>query len=343
MKKLLLTSALVGSTLLASNAIAQTTVTGNLNISYKAVSFDKAADQIKSGRGFGNEQQINISNKGKLNNGMDYVAGFSIENDGAQTGSVFGENTYIDIISGNTLVSFGEDHIQNADRTLASGIGLDAGDLVLANGATGIFLTDEMGNNISQGFGLGVVQTVPGIGKFSALYVPQKTEDATVTDKSVVENTEESGYEIGFVGDFGVKGLSVHAFRSVVGDTSGDSNTADDKGTNLGVAYNFGQVTAGYNYKKDGVPAPTAAAGDVKQHQYAVSFAVDPKLSLSANYTKAEKEGTSTPADAKAKTLGIGYNLGPVAVVANISKIEDYSGVAGNDVDVFYMALRTSF
>jgi hypothetical protein len=66
-------------------------------------------------------------------------------------------------------------------------------------------------------------------------------------------------------------------------------------------------------------------------------------LSLSANYTKAEKEGTSTPADAKAKTLGIGYNLGPVAVVANISKIEDYSGVAGNDVDVFYMALRTSF
>ena len=27
----------------------------------------------------------------------------------------------------------------------------------------------------------------------------------------------------------------------------------------------------------------------------------------------------------------------------DISKIEDYSGVAGNDVDVFYMALRTSF
>jgi hypothetical protein len=344
MKKLLLTSALVGSTLLASNAIAQTTVTGNLNISYKAVSFDKATDQIKSGRGFGNEQQINISNKGKLNNGMDYVAGFSIENDGAQTGSVFGENTYIDFISGNTLVSFGEDHIQNADRTLGAGIGMEAADLVLANGATGIFITDEMGNNISQGFGAAIVQTIPGIGKLSALYVPTKTEpNSTSSDKTVEESTEESGYEIGFVGDFGVKGLSVHAFRSVVSDTTGDAGTADDKGTNLGVAYNFGQITAGYTYKKDGVPAPTAAAGDVKQHQYAVSFAVDPKLSLSANYTKAEKEGTSTPADAKAKTLGIGYNLGPVAVVANISKIEDYSGVAGNDVDVFYMALRTSF
>ena len=43
MKKLLLTSALVGSTLLASNAIAQTTVTGNLNISYKSASLDKAS------------------------------------------------------------------------------------------------------------------------------------------------------------------------------------------------------------------------------------------------------------------------------------------------------------
>ncbi len=35
MKKLLLTSALIGSTLVASNAFAQTTVTGNLDISYK--------------------------------------------------------------------------------------------------------------------------------------------------------------------------------------------------------------------------------------------------------------------------------------------------------------------
>ena len=58
MKKLLLTTALIGS-LVAGNAIAQTTVTGNLNISYKASGSDAASGTTtNSGRGFGNEQEI---------------------------------------------------------------------------------------------------------------------------------------------------------------------------------------------------------------------------------------------------------------------------------------------
>ena len=69
MRKLLLTTALIGSTLVAGNAIAQTTVSGNLNISYKASASDAASGSTttNSGRGFGNEQQLNIQNKGKLN------------------------------------------------------------------------------------------------------------------------------------------------------------------------------------------------------------------------------------------------------------------------------------
>jgi hypothetical protein len=158
MKKLLLTSALVGSTLLASNAIAQTTVTGNLNISYKTASLDKATSQINGGRGFGNEQQINIQNKGKLNNGMDYAAGFSIENDGTQTGTLFNENIYIDFIAGNTTFTVGADHIQNSDRTLASGIGLEAQDLALGAGGTSNFVTN-VGSNVAQSYGFGVIKT----------------------------------------------------------------------------------------------------------------------------------------------------------------------------------------
>ena len=353
MKKLLLTSALVGSTLLASNAIAQTTVTGNLNISYKTGSLDKATSQVNGGRGFGNEQQINIQNKGKLNNGMDYAAGFSLENDGTQTGTLFNENVYIDFIAGNTTLTIGADHIQNSDRTLASGIGLEAQDLTLGAGGTGVFLT-SVGSNVAQSYGFGVTQTLPGIGKLSALYVP--TEDAQPAsadgDKTFVETNEESAYEIGFVGDFGVKGLSAHAFRSVKAATAGTralgtAVTEDQIGTNVGASYNFGQVTVAYNYKKDELGAKSAAgsttSGDVKQDEFAVSFAVNPQLSISANYTKADKEGTSYAADAKAKTIGIGYSLGPVALVANYSKLENYTGTAGDDADVIYLAARTSF
>jgi hypothetical protein len=102
--KLLITSALASVLAFASAANAQTTVSGNLALSYKALSNDTAAGNIQSGRGFGKESQINLTNKGKLSNGMDYAAGFSLEIEGDTTGAPadWSENTYIDIICGNT-------------------------------------------------------------------------------------------------------------------------------------------------------------------------------------------------------------------------------------------------
>ena len=70
MRKLLLTTAIASATLVASNAVAQTTVTGSLSMIYKGASIDAASD-INGGRGFGRESQLNIQNKGKLNNGID--------------------------------------------------------------------------------------------------------------------------------------------------------------------------------------------------------------------------------------------------------------------------------
>jgi len=70
-----LTSSLIA--LGASSAIAQTTISGNLDLSYQAVSADTATVTGNSYRGFGKESQINLANKGKLSNGIDYAAGFS--------------------------------------------------------------------------------------------------------------------------------------------------------------------------------------------------------------------------------------------------------------------------
>jgi len=134
MKNKLLTTALVSSMLGAgiTASVAQTTVSGNLDLSYLAYSDKQAGNQGNSFRGFGKESQINIANKGKLNNGMDYAAGFSIEMDGPDTGStgMFEENVYIDIISGNTTLTVGSDHIQNPDvnPTVLAGFGYIAVD-----------------------------------------------------------------------------------------------------------------------------------------------------------------------------------------------------------------------
>ena len=102
-----LTTALISSLFglgLSSVSVAQTTVSGNLDLAYNAVSSNAFGGSY---RAVGRETQINIANKGKLSNGMDYAAGFSWEIDGGEAlgsgGTSTGdgangtnENVYID-------------------------------------------------------------------------------------------------------------------------------------------------------------------------------------------------------------------------------------------------------
>jgi len=358
MKKLLTTSAMVVA--LSAPAIAQTTVTGSLDIAYKAFSNDSAATKINSGRGFGNEGQINIQNKGKLNiAGWDYAAGFSLENDGNQAGSYFNENQFIDFINGNTTITFSQDHIQNNDQTTATFVGLIAEDLANGSG-TDIFLS-EVGAHPKESFGVGIMQTIPGFGRVSALYVPSNSNTGAGTqstaarpalygaDDSFVESDGESAYELGFQGDLGVKGLNVIAFMNKEKATTGykatdGSVTTDTKGNVYGLSYNMGQITAGYTYKKSERGFATTANGkEIKQDEFGLAYAVSPVLTLAANYTKSDGNGTTLSADAKMKSIAVGYNLGPVAVSAQAAQLENYTGASGVDADVLYLRASTKF
>ena len=349
MKKLLLSTAIATSTLIASSALAQTTVTGSLDISYKLLSKGITAGtsgNTTSANGFGRESQINIQNKGKLNNGMDYAAGFSMEHDGGQTSTLdtFNENTYINFIAGNTTLHIGQDHIQNGDRTLATFVGLHAEDLTNFTGnnvASDIFLA-AVGSNPVDAYGFGIIQNVPNIGTLSALYVPSMTSSQSGNDDQGYDSSDESAYEIGFVGSLGVKGLSAHAFYNEQ-DKSDSATTTDRnlKGTNIGASYNFGAITVGYNYKKTEF---NAASTETKQNEFGLAYAVSPNLTVAANYNKAEKTpSATTPVDAKSKSIAVGYNLGPVALTAQAAKLEDFDGKSGTDADVLYLRASTKF
>ena len=361
MKKLLLTTAIASSALLAGNAIAQTTVSGQLDLNYKAISSETTGDQIGSMRGFGKEWQMNIQNKGKLNNGMDYAAGFSLEHDGSQTGTPgLDENVFIDIISGNTTFSVGTDHIQHSDRTAATFVGFIAEDIVNAAGGSignDIFQA-AVGADPVQSYGFGIVQNIPGMAAISVWYAPTgeniPASGATSfvgNDDQAFESTSESAYEIGITGSLGVKGLNAHAFKNKrdKADTAAGADN-DVKGVNYGLNYNFGQVTAGYNYKKTtNQTAATATVatnrGEIKQNEFGLAYAVSPNLTLGANYTKAEGEVAAggTKADATSKSIAVGYSLGPIALTAQVAKLEDYTGVAGVDADVINLRASTKF
>ena len=364
MKKLLLTSALIGSTLVASNAFAQTTVTGSLDLAFKAIAEKgSTATGGQSQNGFAKEAQINIQNKGKLSNGWEYAAGFAIEDDGNQTSALFNENTFIDLIFGTTTLTVGQDHIQNSDRTAANFLGLPAEDL--SNSPVGGRKYDKfissVGSNPKEQFGVGIMQKAGKYGTFSALFVPNNGAAAAGSDVAAddsVSDLSESAYEIGFAGSLGVAGLNAHAFYNEEkknGVISSKSLTSDQVGINIGANYAIGQTSLGYNYKYNdsgrvGAQAGNAAITGVennvvglqKQHEYAIAYAVDKQITIGAQYTKVSTN-FETDNDPTSKSIAIGYNLGALALTAQAAQLRNYSGVAGEDADVLYLRASTVF
>jgi hypothetical protein len=350
--KLLLTSALAGSLMFNGISLAQTTVSGNLDLSFKAVSSDGTSTKTSSDRYIGKETQINIANKGKLSNGLDYAAGFSLEYDGnegtdATTATRFNnthnENVYIDFISGNTTFTFGVDHIQNSDRTLGVLIGEDAEDFAdgIAGTTAGISIS-AVGSDPASTYGVGIMQKTP-MGTLSAFYTPHSNtgnEQVSSNDISApfAYGNSQSAYEIGFVGDLGVKGLSAHLFYNKR-DALMDS-LQGIKGTNFGASYNVGQITGGINQKK--TDQATIGVED-KQMEYSLAYAATKELSVGVNYSKAERN--TAAADEKVKSIAVGYNMGPVVLVGQYGKVDNQAGSTSDakDGDVMYLQLSTKF
>jgi hypothetical protein len=408
--KLLITTALASS-LVAGSAIAQTTVTGSLGVSYKSV---QGKNNTANGNSFGKESQINVANKGKLNiGGLSYAAGFSLEFDGAdgiytysptgvvttsfgagatgastaavltsaiQNSAVVGtarqtgsngwhlENNYIDIISESTgtTLTISSDHIQNGRGGLAHIVGQHAEDFTGGvNGTTTSLAMDYAGTSVAESFGVGIVQNVGKLGKVSYFYVPNHTaQGAQSTKNSILQaggvvaddgdavlgsDDLPNAYEYGFIGDLGVKGLTVKAFKNVEGKkraaNNSDVNISKTKGQTLGIRYNYDVFTVGVNQMKQKTGATSGATvadnTEATQMEYGLGFAVNKDLSVGLYMNKAKRDGAA--ADEKTQSVAVGYSLGPVALSAQYGKVENMGGTADKDANVLFMALTTAF
>ena len=367
MKNKLLTTALVSSMIGAgiTASVAQTTVSGNLDLSYMAVSAKGTGStaQPDSFRGFGKESQINIANKGKLNNGMDYAAGFSIEMDGPDAGAtgMFEENVYIDIISGNTTLTVGSDHIQNPDVNVTNiaGFGYVAVDSTRSGVAiTGLY--PKGANSPYSAYGAGVMQKTP-LGTFSALYVPSNitnvgalndvhnSSNAAVAEPTTARGTSESAYELGFRGDLGVKGLTVLAFINKSDQRDAVTVGGDEKGRRFAATYVVGPFSIAGDYVKTegtttGATATVGQVGEnVKGRSIGLGYAISPNLTASVTRAKADTNVAARAADEETDILALGYSLGPIAVSAQAKRVDNLAGNAGTDADVLAVRLSTRF
>jgi len=353
MKKLLTTTAIAGSALLmAATVQAQTTVKGQVNLVYKAVSNNHPVGGVNgSNRGFGKETQLDVQTKGKLNNGLDYGAGFSIEHDGFEAGAItetpgmFNENVYIDITAGKTTFTVGADHIQNPDFTITNlaGFRSDPEDLLNGSGATNASnqaaLYPGAATTKYGSFGFGVIQDL-GLAKASYYYTPGGTAQADTggTTYAGSADTVESGHEVMLRGDFGVKGLDATAFYSIHNGEGTTGQNKDAIGRMLAAKYNFGQITLASEIKRN----TSAAAVTTEGKSIAVGYAVNKDVTVAIGTQRAEKKQPGA-IDETNNFVQIGYNLGPVLAGVMISDAQDIGGVTTNDAKALYLQLSTAF
>jgi len=363
MKKKLLTSTAIAGLLAVTNygvGNAQTTVTGNLSVGYKAVSTDAKGSQTKTNsmRSFGKESQINLTNRGKLNNGMNYVAGFSIEHDGGELtlgtqttngNNMFNENVYIDFISGNTTLTVGADHIQNPNFEYINIVGITAPPEVVSGVAAANLIYIDSAGTPAGAFGFGVIQALQGIGNLSFYYAPDGASAAAGNNSSVVGgtmqsllDTGQSKYEVGFRGSLGVKGLDAGIFYNSAKSAGGGGSAAT--GIATGVKYTVGAITGAVQFKETESGAQMNDTRDTKG--IGLGYAVSKDVSVGLSHAKTDRKVSTTSTvylTEKLTTLHIGYSLGPVALGVSAGKVENVGGTANQEGKTAMFMLNTNF
>ena len=379
-KKLLLSTALVSGMITGSSAIAQTTVSGSLDLHYRA---HKNSVALQSHEGMGRETQLNIANKGKLNNGWDYLAGFSLEFDGntrnpvvgttdasvyktvsgsttattvvassvsscasipalsvsvtpssdaTEANSISNENIYIDFINASsaTTITVGVDHIQNITGSVVPQVMGNTIDNVAVG--MGGKATNTMGANPKESIGFGIIQGIPAAGLTASAWYAPNNGDFGVRDQGnangSVTSIRNSAYELGLTGAnvAGVKGLSLRYFYNK--EDASAAGISDVKGKSYGAAYQTGPFGLGYEKHTQNRTAGTSTTdADLDIKTYGLTYAVSPNVTLGLVQIKTDVAGlANTGNKEKITSLQLGYNLGPVAVVAAYSKGENVQG-----------------
>jgi len=379
-----------------SSAIAQTTVSGSLDLHYRAQNFSTGAG-LNSNESMGRETQLNIASKGKLNNGWDYLAGFSLEFDGnarnpvagtqkadayktltgtqasytiagvsssvltqtisavsvsvtpssdaTEANSISNENIYIDFInaSSGTTITVGVDHIQNITQTVVPQVMGNTIDNVAVGMAAKA--TNTMGANPKESIGFGVVQAIPGAGLNASVWFAPNNGDFGITDQAgsaaQTAGIRNSAYELGLTGNdsFGVKGLSLRYFYNK--EKVATNQGADITGKSYGIAYQAGAFGIGAEKHTQNRNANTSTTdADLTTNTYGVTYAASQNVTLGLVQLRNDTTGFVKE---KITSLQLGYNLGPVAVIAAYSKGDDVGGTAGNDIKEGAIRLSTKF
>jgi hypothetical protein len=338
--KLLLTTALAGLAL-STSAFAETKITGGMTLTYAGIS--SASSSASSTQGMGREVQLDIRNSGDLNNGWKYAAGFSMEQDGTQTGFDGGEQNFIDFIKGDTTLSFGMDHMPNLSGTAVPRVGKMLGTATAginarpeASSQSLIYLNDPLSTTYTS-FGVGIMQKVP-TGVVSFNFIPRVGDTGSVDAGGGDGSEGNRAYEATYNGQVDAIGIKL-GYKNIASDHNLSTVTnGSGKAYQGGVNYTAGAFKIGANRN---VVRPGTTNTDYNTNELGVAYAINNNLSVSASRASSKKDGGAT--NETITEAAIGYNLGAVSVVLQYADVQDANGVANKDGEKLALRLSTAF
>jgi hypothetical protein len=334
-KKLLLTSALVGSLAIAGSADAKTKIYGDLEQTYASSSRDLAANKETGDEAYGSEANIGMKASKDVDLGtLSY--GIKFEGDGNNTFDA--DEHFLDIKMDAVTLTLARNsggmvsldskvvpHVGDQNDTMggrAGGSAFSSGYIDVAGGSYAGATIEVLGGKASAGYGFG----------------------AAGTDSGALAGGESSVH-LAYLGK-PLDGVSVQAGMSETGTATGTS-----KMTKYGIAYALDALKVGVDYQDfdDGLVAISSA--DNQALRYGASYNVSDDLSVGVVYSETQVGQADTtassvanlPVDEEITTLTVGYNLGGLGVKLYVSDIENLAGVKGDDAQVLQFQTKQKF
>jgi hypothetical protein len=321
MKKLLTTTA-IASVALAGAAMSEIKISGSIEQTYNSNSFDAAASQVNGSSAIGSETNLKVSSSTELDNGMTASGAFRSEN-----GSI--DHKSFKLSSGGFAVELGIDTGTNITGDIIPTVADQTHDFMKHSG---IDATDSLiGADAHDKEHIGISYKSDA-GTFAVNYAPDTS--ASNNGSSSVTDGGGSAMEYVFAGSLGIDGLKVKVGQQTT--ESVDTSSGDITEKTYQASYTMGQFSAGVAIRD--ADDETSTTEKSASEAFAVSYAVNDQVSVSYEMRTTETDGAAKDEDANA--FSVGYNLGGLAVVANIGEIENIGGAAGNG-DAFQ--LRTVY
>ena len=326
--KLLLTSALVSTVALGVAAQAETKISGGATYTYSAINGTTKAGNTQ---GAGKEVQIDISKSGELDNGIGFSAGFSLEQDGSQSSFDGSEGNFMKFSSGNTSVMYNIDKAKNLSASVVPRASTSIN--TMAAGMSSISFDYSPGSQAQQSaWNLELAQKFDG-GAAYLVYVPRMGDAGGNNDN--IDSTQQGTSMDVIIEATPMDGAKV---RLAISDAEANSSTLQDqKVTQIGASYNFGQFAVGYQQ----ADIDQADSTEDKQKEYGVTYSVNDNLTVGLLATSTDNNSANKE---EITAVQVGYNLGPVTLEAYGISVKDPAGSAtAADQEKFGLRLGTKF